>query len=226
MLTASALMLFGCDNKIANHNEKLIENIIDDIRLGWENGDGAAFRKHFLDWDGARYFEGGGQNVGLEDLIVHHVEPEAELGLDLAGHGWHNLYNPDHTPKGVPSNPDPKNPFQPYIYGGNVNRDKLDIRYAKGDENWFEPSRDAGFGGIFGLFGFKWSYLKMFNELEESPLEISESCDSNRLYDNGYTQRIATYPYFDSYAVDVPEDIDQVEHIMKKDKYWRMYNDK
>ena len=83
LLTASALMLFGCDNKIANHNEKLIENIIDDIRLGWENGDGAAFRKHFLDWDGARYFEGGGQNVGLEDLIVHHVEPEAELGLDL-----------------------------------------------------------------------------------------------------------------------------------------------
>ena len=83
LLTASALMLFGCDNKIANNNEKLIENIIDDIRLGWENGDGAAFRKHFLDWDGARYFEGGGQNVGLEDLIVHHVEPEAELGLDL-----------------------------------------------------------------------------------------------------------------------------------------------
>jgi ketosteroid isomerase-like protein len=38
---------------------------------------------HFLNWDGARYFEGGGQNVGLEDIIVHHVEPKAKLGLKL-----------------------------------------------------------------------------------------------------------------------------------------------
>jgi len=77
------LTLFGCENKVADHNAALLENIIEDIRLGWENGDGNAFRKHFLDWDGARYFEGGGQNVGLEDLIVHHIEPEAALGLDL-----------------------------------------------------------------------------------------------------------------------------------------------
>ena len=48
-----------------------------------ENGEGAAFRKHYLAWDGARYFEGGGQKLGLEDLIVHHVEPEAKLGLKL-----------------------------------------------------------------------------------------------------------------------------------------------
>ena len=77
------LTLVGCGNSMADHNEALIKNIIDDIRLGWENGDGAAFRKHFLDWDGARYFEGGGQNEGLEDPIVNHVEPEAELGLGL-----------------------------------------------------------------------------------------------------------------------------------------------
>jgi ketosteroid isomerase-like protein len=77
------LTLIGCGNSKADHNEALIKNTIDDIRLGWENGDGAAFRKHFLDWDGARYFEGGGQNEGLEDLIVNHVEPEAELGLGL-----------------------------------------------------------------------------------------------------------------------------------------------
>lgn len=79
-----AIMMFGCGNKIADHNEKLIENIIEDIRMGWETGNGAAFRDHFLDWDGARYFEGGGQNVGLEDLIVNHVEPESELGLKLS----------------------------------------------------------------------------------------------------------------------------------------------
>jgi hypothetical protein len=83
LILVFALVVLSCDKNIADHSEKLIENIIDEIRLGWENGNGTAFRKHFLDWDGARYFEGGGQNVGLEDLIVNHVEPEAELGLKL-----------------------------------------------------------------------------------------------------------------------------------------------
>ena len=83
LLLIITLMIFGCENNTADQNERLIENIVNDIRIGWENGDGTAFYKHFLDWDGARYFEGGGQNVGLEDLIVNHVEPEAELGLKL-----------------------------------------------------------------------------------------------------------------------------------------------
>ena len=104
---------------------------------------------------------------------------------------------------------------------------KGDILYTSRSPIPYSKEFNSNIGAkrIFGLFGFKWGYLKMFNKLKESPLEISESCDSNRLYDNGYTQRIAPYPYFDSYAVDVPEDIDQVEHIMKKDKYWGEYND-
>ena len=57
--------------------------VLEDIRVGWEQGDGAPFYEHFLDWDGARYFEGGGENVGLRDLVENHVEPEAELGLRL-----------------------------------------------------------------------------------------------------------------------------------------------
>lgn len=36
------------------------------------------FRKHFLDLTGARYIESGGQNIGLDDLVLHHVEPEKE----------------------------------------------------------------------------------------------------------------------------------------------------
>lgn len=52
--------------------------IIAAVERGWETGDGAPFRKHFLDVDGARYIESGGQNEGLEDLITHHVEPEID----------------------------------------------------------------------------------------------------------------------------------------------------
>ena len=57
---------------------KAIKTIIADIKAGWENADGGPFEKHFLDFDGARYIESGGQNEGLRDLIEHHVEPEGD----------------------------------------------------------------------------------------------------------------------------------------------------
>jgi len=76
---------------------------------------------------------------------------------------------------------------------------------------------------IYGIFGFKWHFLKTFTNMDESPLELTESCDSNRLYDNGYTQRIAPYPYIKSFAVDIPEDIVKVEKYIKNDPYWRKY---
>ena len=52
--------------------------IVDAIEKGWEQGDGAPFREHFLDFEGARYVESGGQNEGLTDLVEHHVEPEGD----------------------------------------------------------------------------------------------------------------------------------------------------
>jgi hypothetical protein len=36
------------------------------------------FREHFLNFEGARYIESGGQNEGLTDLVEHHVEPEGD----------------------------------------------------------------------------------------------------------------------------------------------------
>ena len=59
-------------------DDAVLREIIEDIRIGWLEADGTPFRKHFLDFEGARYFEGGGQNEGLTDLIEHHVEPEAD----------------------------------------------------------------------------------------------------------------------------------------------------
>ena len=84
---ASILFLAGCapaaDDFAQYHDPDLLEAIIEDIRVGWEQGDGDKFYAHFLDWEGARYFEGGGQNLGLQDLVENHVEPESELGLNL-----------------------------------------------------------------------------------------------------------------------------------------------
>jgi len=62
----------------ASEDDQQIKSIINEIKFGWENGDGAPFRKYFLDFDGARYIESGGQNEGLLDLVEHHVEPEKD----------------------------------------------------------------------------------------------------------------------------------------------------
>jgi SnoaL-like protein len=92
-----SLILVGCagsdvdmdmDVDAADHDSALLEAALEDIRMGWEQGSGDPFYLHFLDWEGARYFEGGGQNEGLQDLVEHHVEPEAELGLSL---GFSNI---------------------------------------------------------------------------------------------------------------------------------------
>lgn len=69
----------------AETDEQQILAILEASRVGWEKADGTPFRNNFHDWDGARYFESGGQNVGLTDLIEHHVEPEGHaLTLNLA----------------------------------------------------------------------------------------------------------------------------------------------
>lgn len=52
--------------------------IVHAIATGWEQADGTPFRDHFLDFEGARYIESGGQNTGLSDLVEHHVEPEGD----------------------------------------------------------------------------------------------------------------------------------------------------
>lgn len=84
-------------------------------------------------------------------------------------------------------------------------------------------SKDIGARRIYGIFGFKWYFLKAFNALPESPLELVESCDSNRLYDNGLTQRVALYPYMPSFAVDCLEDIMLVEKHMVNDPLYKGY---
>ena len=80
-----AVSLLGAQGVLANADDQVLVDIIGAVERGWETADGAPFRQHFLDFEGARYIESGGQNEGLEDLVTHHVEPEGDAldGLDL-----------------------------------------------------------------------------------------------------------------------------------------------
>lgn len=71
------IALPGYSNAQEHDAESLIA-IVHEIEKGWEQGDGTPFREHFLDFEGARYVESGGQNEGLTDLVEHHVEPEGD----------------------------------------------------------------------------------------------------------------------------------------------------
>ena len=82
---------------------------------------------------------------------------------------------------------------------------------------------NAGAKRVGGIFGFRWHFLKWFTNTPESPLEKAESCDSNRIYDHGYTQRIAPIPYRPYQSVDSPEDIALVEEALSKDILWGKY---
>jgi 3-deoxy-manno-octulosonate cytidylyltransferase (CMP-KDO synthetase) len=88
---------------------------------------------------------------------------------------------------------------------------RIPVPYCK----QFSPA--LGARRIGGIFAFRYWFLKVFTGLPESPLEIAESCDSNRILDNGYHQRIAPYPMAAFYSIDCPADAVKVEAHMKKD---------
>ncbi len=84
-------------------------------------------------------------------------------------------------------------------------------------------SPDIGAKRVGGIFGFRWRMLNWFTGLPESPMEVAEACDSNRIYDNGRTQRIAPAPARPYVSVDSPEDIGRVEAVIRDDPLWGKY---
>ncbi|MBF0129760.1 MAG: 3-deoxy-manno-octulosonate cytidylyltransferase, partial [Alphaproteobacteria bacterium] len=84
-------------------------------------------------------------------------------------------------------------------------------------------SPELGALRVGGIFGFRWHFLKTFNATPESPLEQKESCDSNRICDNGLRQRIAPIPARPYFSVDSPADVPTVEKHMPSDPLWGRY---
>lgn len=79
------MMMFSATVASAGDDDQVLIDIIEAVERGWETADSTPFRQHFLDFEGARYVETGGQNEGLNDLIEHHVEPEGDAldGVEL-----------------------------------------------------------------------------------------------------------------------------------------------
>lgn len=65
---------------------------------------------------------------------------------------------------------------------------------------------------IGGMFAWTKAALDGFIATPPHPLELYESCDSNRINGNGRRQKAIRVPWRPYYSVDVPEDIGRVEN--------------
>lgn len=66
-----------------------------------------------------------------------------------------------------------------------------------------------------GIYAYKCDVLKRVAALPQSGLELAESLEQLRWLENGYTVRMGVTE-FESFSVDVPEDIVKIEKIFKE----------
>ena len=72
------------------------------------------------------------------------------------------------------------------------------------------------------IIPFQRDFLLKFNSLPQTPLEIAESVDMMRVLEHG--QKVRMVPTaFETYSVDVPEDIKRVEEHLRNDKLFTLY---
>ena len=72
------------------------------------------------------------------------------------------------------------------------------------------------------IIPFRRDFLLTFNSLPQTPLEIAESVDMLRVLEHGHTVRMVPTG-IESYSVDTPEDLREVELAMKDDALMQSY---
>jgi 3-deoxy-manno-octulosonate cytidylyltransferase (CMP-KDO synthetase) len=69
---------------------------------------------------------------------------------------------------------------------------------------------------------FRRDFLVTYTSLESTPLEIAESVDMLRALEHGYKVKMVPTK-FETYSVDTPEDLLNVERLMEKDELLEQY---
>lgn len=75
------------------------------------------------------------------------------------------------------------------------------------------------------IIPFRRDFLLTFTDLEPTPLEVAESIDMLRCLEHGYRVKMVESEY-ETHAVDTPEDLRVVEHMMASDTLFEKYADK
>ena len=72
------------------------------------------------------------------------------------------------------------------------------------------------------IIPFRRDFLLKFNQWEQTPLEMAESIDMLRVLENGHRVKMVL-SNFETYSVDVPEDLQKVEGLLVGDPVFRIY---
>tara|TARA_E500000305_G_C4023829_1_gene240521 strand:+ start:539 stop:2551 length:2013 start_codon:yes stop_codon:yes gene_type:complete len=128
---------------------------------------------------------------GTNNLFVNTANLGRELG---SSKGFEALYNNNHTPKPIPDTPDPNNPFQPYNYGSNVNRENLNIRNQDdgrfGFGGSFRTSAISAVGKLIGQVPFFQGNVQQFlQDTGKEPYIVSSIGDGGRLINSNFLDR-------------------------------------
>ena len=86
------------------------------------------------------------------------------------------------------------------------------MRNVEDDKIWMSKRT---FYKHIGIYAYKCDVLKKVAALPQSGLELAESLEQLRWLENGYTVRMGVTE-FESFSVDVPEDIKKIESIFKE----------
>jgi len=164
-------------------------------------------------------------NVNNDDIVVNIQGDEPLVKSDIIGGLISEFSNPDINAallaipikeKSIFENPDTvkvvitQDGFMAYS-------SRAEIPFQK-DKSTLEDAYR-----IAGMFAFKFRDLKLFNGLGETPLEIIESCDVNRMIDHNLRIKVHINNIENYFSVDSPEDIGKVEEIMINDKLFKTY---
>ena len=86
------------------------------------------------------------------------------------------------------------------------------MRNVEDDKIWMSKRT---FYKHIGIYAYKTDVLKEVSALPQSGLELAESLEQLRWLENGYTVRMGVTE-FESFSVDVPDDIVKIEKIFKE----------
>jgi len=76
---------------------------------------------------------------------------------------------------------------------------------------------------IYGIFAFRYYFLKKYFKTSPSILEILESCDQNRICENSRGMYVAPFKFMESYSVDTSNDLRLVSNKIRKDPLLKKY---
>ncbi|KAL0662013.1 hypothetical protein Bca4012_098850 [Brassica carinata] len=66
-----------------------------------------------------------------------------------------------------------------------------------------------------GIQSFDSKFLKVYSELQPTPLQLEEDLEQLKVLENGYKMKVIKVDH-EAHGVDTPEDVEKIESLMRE----------